>query len=92
MAQYVTVPQIVEAWRIPYWGRPADEPAPLWLTKALNQGEIFINHLGGLSRVSLFGDEECYCGDYAVLRDDGSISFAPGPDFASRHEKIRSHS
>lgn len=89
MAHFVSVPQFVEAWRVPYWGHAADEPAPLWLTCALQDDAIFINHLGGLTRRTLFGDENCWCGDYAVLGGDQTIQFVSADDFAREHERVR---
>lgn len=88
MAHFVSLPRFLEAWRVPHWGCAADEPAPLWLTSALQRDEIFINHLGGLTRRTLFGDEDCWCGDYAVIDEDAQIRFVPAAAFAQSHERI----
>lgn len=88
MVQFVSVPALVEAWRVPDWGCPADEPAPTWLVRALQDEALFVNHLGGLSRRTLFGDEDCYCGDYVVMLSDETIGFRPGPAFSAAHERI----
>lgn len=88
MAQFITVPQWVEAWKVPAWGYPADEPAPLWLTRAIQNGSIIINHLGGLSQTTLFGDIDCHCGDYAVHMPDGTIEFRDHATFISSHERL----
>lgn len=63
------------AWKVPYWGVPADDPMPSWLVRELQSGTIFVNHLGGLSRSTLMEDFVCYPGEFAVLMQNNTIEF-----------------
>lgn len=69
------------AWRVPLWGRPADQDLPQWLVDRLSSGEVFINHLGGLSTQSAGGQIGCLPGDWIQLAGSGDIEFCQADEF-----------
>lgn len=69
---------LADAFRVPLWGRRADETPPSWLITLMQAGTVAINPTtGGLT----YRDESCQAGDYILLHEDGHIEFCTASEF-----------
>lgn len=84
MSNYRRHSDRVSAWKVPLWGRVADEDLPSWLVDYLNDEVISINYLGGFTNNSHAGWDGCAAGDYIIRNEDGKIEFCSEIEFAGR--------
>ncbi|WP_316207403.1 hypothetical protein [Bradyrhizobium sp. SZCCHNR3118] len=66
---------LVQAFRLPLWGKAADETPPTWLVSRIQSGELEMNSLGGLTMATHWGVQSCGAGDVVLHLADGSIAF-----------------
>lgn len=88
MILYERKPTLVQAWKVPMWGRPADEPAPSWLIERMQAGDVYINRSGGLSANYVWGARGCAPGDYILLSEIGEIEFCATSHFDDFFHKV----
>ena len=79
---------LAEAFRLPLWGRVAEEVPPHWLVSRLQSGELEVNRLGGLTMQTPFGVQQCAAGDFILLFADNSIGFEKPEKFEMDFEPV----
>ncbi|SDK40805.1 hypothetical protein [Bradyrhizobium ottawaense] len=79
---------LVQAFKLPLWGRAADETPPHWLVSRLQTGDLEINRLGGLTMRTDWGVQQCAAGDVVVLYQDNSIGFEKPEKFEMDFEVV----
>ncbi|WP_315729812.1 hypothetical protein [Bradyrhizobium sp. SZCCHNRI2010] len=72
---------LVQAFKLPLWGRQADEIPPQWLVRRLQNGDLKVNALGGLTMSTPWGVQSCAAGDVVLLTEDDGIQFAKPDEF-----------
>jgi hypothetical protein len=80
---------LVQAFRLPLWGRTADETPPQWLVTRIQSGELEMNSLGGLTMGTPFGAQSCVAGDIVVFYPDNSIGFEKPETFERDFEPVQ---
>lgn len=85
---YVRKYTLVQAWKIPPAGKPADEVMPPWLVKLIQLGDVHINSLGGLATFTRFGNRSSNPGDFILLSEEGEVDFCSETDFSERFELL----
>lgn len=78
--------RLVQAFRMPLWGKASDEVAPKWLITRLQSGDLVINSLGGVTMTNRWGHQQCAAGDTVLLTDRDTIEFATPEEFAQLEE------
>lgn len=78
----------VQIFKLPLWGRPADETPPQWLVKRIQSGDLVINSFGGFTHRTPWGVMDCLAGDIIVLWDDDTISFEKPESFDERFTEV----
>ena len=77
---------LVQAFKLPLWGQPADETPPKWFVSRLQSGDFVINTLGGVTMANRWGHQQCAAGDIILLTDRDTIEFATPEEFATFEE------
>jgi hypothetical protein len=72
---------IFHAFRLPLWGRPADETPPQWFVHRLQSGDFGINSLGGVTIRNRWGTQSCAAGDIVLLTNEDTIEFITPEEF-----------
>ena len=81
---------LVQAFRLPLWGQPADETPPQWLVSRIQSGELEMNSLGGLTMATPWGVQSCAAGDIVVFFADNSIGFEKPETFERDFDPLTS--
>lgn len=79
---------LVQAFKLPMWGQFADETPPKWLVTRIQNEDLHMNSLGGLTAIGPFGMLSCAAGDYVLLTEQDTIEFCKPEDFDANYEVL----
>jgi hypothetical protein len=77
---------LVQVFKMPLWGQPADEIPPQWVVRRLQSGDFVMNSLGGVTMANRWGHQQCAAGDFVLLTNRNTIEFATPEEFALLEE------